>query len=88
MSLFEKHKNSIDAAVKALHDRTFYAAFPEHPSPKVYGETADADETPKFKSFVGKNYEELEQNGEDVWAGDAQYARCLQSFSRRRWTGR
>ncbi len=70
MSLFQKHKESIDNAVKALHDRTFYAAFPEHPSPKVYGETADADGQSKFKSFIGKKFEELKQTGEDGWAGE------------------
>ncbi|MEQ8302455.1 MAG: phenylacetic acid degradation protein PaaN [Cyclobacteriaceae bacterium] len=70
MSLFQKYKESIDNAVKALHDRTFYAAFPEHPSPKVYGETADAEGQSKFKSFIGKKFEELKQTGEDGWAGE------------------
>jgi hypothetical protein len=43
MTLFEKHQVTLEQAVKALHTRTFYAAFPEHPAPAIYGETADAD---------------------------------------------
>ena len=69
MRLFEKHQATIDQAVSALHARTFYAAFPEHPAPAVYGETADADGQAKFKGQVGKKFEDLKQAGEDGWAG-------------------
>jgi len=69
MSLIEKHKSTLDKAIKALHDRTFYAHFPEHPAPAVYGETADADGQAKFKAWVGKKFEELKQTGASGWAG-------------------
>ena len=69
MTLFEKHQSTINHAVKALHDRTFYAAFPEQPSPAVYGETADAEGQAKFKSMCGSKFSELKQSGEDGWAG-------------------
>ena len=49
MNLFEKHQPVIAKAIEALHARTFYAAFPENPSPATYGETADADGQAKFK---------------------------------------
>jgi len=61
MSLYKKHDTTINKAVKALHDRTFFAAFPEHPAPAVYGETADADGQAKFKSILGKKFDELKQ---------------------------
>jgi hypothetical protein len=69
MNLFEKHQPTIIKAIKALHDRTFYAAFPEHPAPTVYGETADADGQAKFKATLGKRFEELKQVDAMGWAG-------------------
>ncbi len=69
MSLYKKHKDTLDKAVKALHERTFFAAYPEHPSPKVYGETADADGRKKFQSGVGKKFEELKQDNPSSWIG-------------------
>lgn len=69
MSLYKKHDTTINKAVQALHDRTFFAAFPEHPSPSVYGETADADGQAKFKASLGKKFEELQQQNPEGWAG-------------------
>jgi phenylacetic acid degradation protein paaN len=69
MTLFEKHQAVINKAIEALHSRTFYAAFPEHPTPAVYGETADADGQTKFKAVLGKNFEELKQASPGGWAG-------------------
>ncbi|HCM75272.1 MAG TPA: phenylacetic acid degradation protein PaaN, partial [Cytophagales bacterium] len=69
MSLFKKHENTINKAIKALHERTFYAAYPEHPAPAIYGETADADGQASFKALVGKKFEELAQQSPEGWAG-------------------
>jgi len=69
MSLYEKHKDILNSAVNALHERTFFAAYPEHPSPKIYGETADADGRKKFQSSLGKKFEELSQDTPDGWIG-------------------
>ncbi len=69
MSLFEKHQATINKAIDALHARTFYAAFPEHPAPAIYGETADADGQNKFKSVLGKKFEELKQQDPAGWVG-------------------
>lgn len=69
MSLFKKHEETINNAIKALHERTFFAAYPEHPSLKIYGETADADGQEKFKASVGKKFEELKQENPEGWAG-------------------
>ena len=70
MSLFEKHKITISEAVKALHDRTFFAHYPEQPAPAIYGETADADAQVKFKSSLGKKFEELKQTNVQGWLGE------------------
>jgi phenylacetic acid degradation protein paaN len=69
MSLFEKHKATLNKAIEALHSRTFYAAFPENPAPANYGETADADGQAKFKASLGKKFEELTQGNAEGWVG-------------------
>src|SRR5882672_3512103 len=69
MSLFQKHQPVLNKAIEALHSRTFYAAFPEHPAPAVYGETADADGQAKFKNQLGKKFEELKQVNPQGWGG-------------------
>lgn len=69
MSLFKKHEAVINKAIEALHSRVFYAAFPEHPAPAIYGETADADGQAKFKAAVGNKFNELKQSGAEGWAG-------------------
>lgn len=69
MTLFEKHQPILTKAIEALHARTFYAAYPENPSPATYGETADADGQAKFKASLGKKFEELKQTSADGWAG-------------------
>ena len=69
MSNFEKHHVTLTQAVNALHARTFYAAFPEHPAPAIYGETADADGQAKFKNQLGKKFEELLQQNPAGWGG-------------------
>jgi phenylacetic acid degradation protein paaN len=69
MNLFEKHQSVIHKAIEALHTRTFYAAFPEHPAPAVYGETADADGQAKFKAMLGNKFNDLKQSNPEGWAG-------------------
>ena len=69
MTLFEKHQANITKAIEALHARTFYAAFVEHPAPAVYGETADTDGQAKFKAALGKKFEELKQPNPTAWGG-------------------
>lgn len=69
MSLFEKHYTNLSKAIDALHSRKFYAAFPEHPAPAVYGETADADGQAKFKAALGNKFSELKQTNAEGWTG-------------------
>lgn len=69
MNFFKKHEATLKKAIEALHTRTFFAAFPEHPAPAVYGETADADGQKKFKERLGKKFEDLLQSDPEAWAG-------------------
>jgi phenylacetic acid degradation protein paaN len=70
MSLFEKHKAIIDNAVKAIHERTFFAQYPEHPSPSVYGETADEEGRKAFQAALNKPFVGLKQEGASQWGGE------------------
>lgn len=70
MALTSVQKDILDKAVAALHSREFHAQYPEHPSPKIYGETADADGQKAFKAHLGQRFEELQQEGESGWIGE------------------
>lgn len=69
MGLFEKHNMLLNQAIEALHKRNFFAAYPEHPAPAVYGETADADGQAAFKAALGKKFELLKQADPVAWIG-------------------
>ncbi len=69
MGLFEKHSTLLNQAIDALHKRTFFAAYPEHPAPAVYGETGDADGQAAFKATLGKKFELLKQADPVAWIG-------------------
>jgi phenylacetic acid degradation protein paaN len=68
-NLFEKHQPTLTKAIEALHARTFFAAFPENPTPAIYGENADAEGQAKFKALLNKKFEELKQTSAEGWAG-------------------
>lgn len=69
MDLFKKHDATLRKAIEALHARTFFAAFPEHPAPAIYGENADAEGQKKFKDSIGKKFDELLQENPRSWIG-------------------
>lgn len=56
-SLFERHKDTLDQAINASRTREYWTAYPEMPSPRVYGETASKDGEAAFKAYLNKNYE-------------------------------
>jgi phenylacetic acid degradation protein paaN len=70
MEIAAKHKSIIERAIKAIHERTFFAQYPEHPSPKIYGEEADKTGREKFQAQVGNKFEELLQSDSNNWIGD------------------
>ncbi len=65
-SLFKKHESMLKDAMEAVHKRLHYSPFPEMPSPKDYGETAEADQKQKFESQLDGKFERLKQ-GSDTW---------------------
>ncbi len=69
MELFKKYEQILHNAIKANHERGFFAQYPEHPSPAIYGETADADGLKAFEVKFGQKYDALESKGAESWAG-------------------
>ena len=53
---FSAHRSRLDEAVEATRTRGYYSAFPESPSPKVYGETAAADGMAAFEALLGADF--------------------------------
>lgn len=57
-ALVVKHQATIDAAVAANRDRTFHAHWPEPPSGKIYGETANEDGLKAFQAQLNTPFGE------------------------------
>ncbi|BCF98493.1 phenylacetic acid degradation protein PaaN [Paraburkholderia sp. PGU19] len=55
--LFTKHEDTLQKALAAIETRGYWSPFAEMPSPKVYGETANADGESAFKAHLNKKFE-------------------------------
>jgi len=66
---FTKHEDMLQKALAAAETRGYWSPFAEMPSPKVYGETANADGEAAFKAHLNSVFE-LDQpsTGETVGA--------------------
>ncbi|MDG2054264.1 MAG: phenylacetic acid degradation protein PaaN [Phycisphaerales bacterium] len=53
---FDKHEQTLAAALEAIAKRGFFSAYAEVPSRKVYGETAMEDGQSSFKARLGKPF--------------------------------
>jgi phenylacetic acid degradation protein paaN len=68
MSLFEKHKNTLTNAIKALGERTYYTPYPENP--KAYAEDADLKAKNWISATMNNDFKGLKQTGETNWHGE------------------
>ena len=68
MSLSEKNQLILENAVKANHDRTFYAQYPEHPKP--YGEEAPVKGLAAYNAQLNNKFTELLQNKTGKYVGE------------------
>ena len=66
--LLEKHRATLEGALAAIANRTYWSAYAEMPSPKVYGETAGEDGMAAFQAHLGKPFV-LDQPGQAGWHG-------------------
>jgi phenylacetic acid degradation protein paaN len=51
-----RHRPLLDQALEAIHSRGYFSAYPESPSPRVYGETAAADGKAAFDAWLGGDF--------------------------------
>ncbi|WP_185755430.1 phenylacetic acid degradation protein PaaN [Micromonospora sp. A202] len=63
--LHDRHADTLNRALTAITERGYWSAYPESPSPRVYGETAAADGKAAFEAYLGGDFP-LDQPG----AGD------------------
>jgi len=68
VTFFERHRDTLERALQAIRDRSYWSAYPESPSPKVYGETANDDGRAAFEAYLGKDFP-LEQPGTNGTVG-------------------
>ena len=55
--LFAKHEDTLKNALQAIASRGYWSPFAEMPSPKVYGETANADGEAAFKAQLDREFD-------------------------------
>ena len=60
--LFDRHRATLDGALKAIATRGYWSPYPEVASGKIYGETANADARTAFEAGLNKPFD-LEQPG-------------------------
>jgi phenylacetic acid degradation protein paaN len=56
-SLFSKHEDTLQKALAAIDTRGYWSPFAEMPSPKVYGETANAEGEAAFRGHLNRTFE-------------------------------
>ena len=54
--LFQTHQSTLDNAVNAISNRTYWSAYPEAPSGKIYGETAKDEQFAAFQARLNQPF--------------------------------
>jgi phenylacetic acid degradation protein paaN len=62
--LVAQHQQTLDDALVAIRTRGHHSAYPESPSPRVYGETAAADGKKAYDALLGRDFP-LDTPGDD-----------------------
>lgn len=63
-TLFDKHQQTLNSALTALAERSFFTVYPEVPSGKIYGENAKKEGQAAFEARLNQPFE-LAQPGTD-----------------------
>ena len=64
-NLVEKHQDALNEAIQAVHSRAFYTRYPEPPSKRIYGESANEIGLAAYQRQVGIRYPLLQEG--DTW---------------------
>ncbi|MEV0152721.1 phenylacetic acid degradation protein PaaN [Micromonospora sp. NPDC050686] len=54
--LYDRHADTLSRALTAISERGYWSAYPESPSPRVYGETAAADGKAAFEAYLDADF--------------------------------
>src|SRR6266566_5281995 len=54
--LYTKHADTLQRALTAIAERGYWSAFPESPSPRVYGESAAPAGAAAFRAYLGTDF--------------------------------
>jgi phenylacetic acid degradation protein paaN len=68
MPLSSGNKEIVEKAIKAIHERIFYAQYPEHP--KAYGEDGPKLGLAAFNGQLGEPFKDLLQQNPVSWSGE------------------
>jgi phenylacetic acid degradation protein paaN len=71
MAFIDQHRDILEKALTAIRARTFFSAYPEMPSGKIYGETARKDGEAAFKASLHQPFM-LDQPGAIGTIGEEQ----------------
>jgi phenylacetic acid degradation protein paaN len=55
-NFFERHRATLDKALQVIRDRGYWSAYPEMPSGKIYGETANDDGKAAFEGYLNQSF--------------------------------
>ncbi|HYT09303.1 MAG TPA: phenylacetic acid degradation protein PaaN, partial [Mycobacteriales bacterium] len=64
----DRHRETLERALSAIRERGYWSAFPESPSPRVYGEGAAEAGKAAYEAHLGRRFE-LGQAGTVGWVG-------------------
>jgi phenylacetic acid degradation protein paaN len=67
-ALIDRHGDTLTRALEAIADRSYWSAYPESPSPRVYGEDAAATGEAAHQAHLGSQFT-LDQPGTNGWVG-------------------
>jgi phenylacetic acid degradation protein paaN len=68
-AIVARNRDLLERALRAIRERTYFSAFPESPSPRVYGETAADAGRQTFEALLNSRFD-LGQAATAGWVGD------------------
>jgi len=73
--LYVTHADTLARALTAIAERDYWSAYPESPSPRIYGEHAAAEGAAAFRAYLGKDFplDQPTATGEPVATDDSPF---------------
>src|SRR5438874_5553482 len=72
--LLDKHRETLERALRAIRERAYWSPYPEVPSGSIYGETANDEGRAAFEAQRGSSFHlDQPQTGEEVGGEHSPY---------------